>query len=384
MDPVIARFLDRNGTAPVPFSSFMAFALYDEVVGFYTATRSDRTGRAGGRSGDFLTSPEVGPLFGALVAERLDREWDALGNPTEFAVVECGAGPGALARSIAFAAPRCAEALRYVMVEVSAGQRALHGDHLDRWEGEVDGPDLDAFVASSGAGPRFVSSPALPTTVTGAVLANELLDNLPFDVVRHDGRGGCERLDVVVVDGALELVPVPVELDIDEGAILASARPGAWVPLPRAARLWVHEAFDRIERGALVVLDYGATTAELAARPDMGWLRTFTGNERGGHPLDDPGAQDITADVAIDQLALGRTPTLVTTQREWLTDLGIVRWVEEGRRIWKERAAAPDLVALRARSRVGESEALLDPDGLGGFLVLEWTADGTGRREADR
>jgi len=378
MDLVANRFLTvTNGTLRVPFSAFMDFALYDPEIGFYTSTRGGRSGRAGGARGDFVTSPEVGPLFGALLAERLDREWDALGRPSPFVVVECGAGPGTLARSIAFASPRCSTALRYLMVEISVEQRAEHGAHLDGWVGEVGASQLEEFIASADVGPRFASCSSMPASIVGVVVANELLDNLPFEIVRHDGRGAFERFDVELVghDGdepVFEFVTTVFEPERDEATILSTATAGEWTPLQRWARAWVRETIDRIERGTLLVIDYGATTADLAARPAMGWLRTFAGNERGGHPLDSPGTRDITADVAIDQVSIDHAPSLLTSQRAYLTDLGIEVLVEEGRRIWAERATAPDVAALRARSRIGEAEALTEAGGLGDFVVLEW------------
>ncbi|CAB4808847.1 unannotated protein [freshwater metagenome] len=107
----------------------------------------------------------------------------------------------------------------------------------------------------------------------------------------------------------------------------------------------------------------------------MGWLRTFIAQERAGHPLDAPGTCDITADIAIDQLATACEPSLVTTQREFLQRLGIADLVDEGRRVWSEKALAPDVEALRARSRIGEAESLLESGGLGDFVVLEWTVE---------
>jgi SAM-dependent MidA family methyltransferase len=144
------------------------------------------------------------------------------------------------------------------------------------------------------------------------------------------------------------------------------------VPYQPAARRWVAEVLRRLRAGRLLVIDYGATTPELGSRPSAGWLRTYRANQPGGHPLDDPGRQDITADVAVDQLQLDHPASRVRTQAELLRDLGIDELVEEGRRIWRERADAPDLAAIRARSRVREAEALLDPDGLGAFVALEW------------
>ena len=103
---------------PQPFSAVMELGLYDPEVGFYA------TGGRAGRRGDFLTSPEVGPLFGAVVARALDAWWDDAGRPTPWTVVDAGAGPGALARSLLAAAPRCLAALQVVLVERSPAQRA--------------------------------------------------------------------------------------------------------------------------------------------------------------------------------------------------------------------------------------------------------------------
>ena len=119
----IRAAIDAAGGA-IPFSEFQRLALYGPD-GFYTRP-VERVGRAGRRGGDFITSPEVGPLFGAVLARFLDAEWEGLGRPDPFTVVDAGAGPGTLARAVLAAAPRCAAALRYVAVEISESQRALH------------------------------------------------------------------------------------------------------------------------------------------------------------------------------------------------------------------------------------------------------------------
>jgi len=365
--PALAEHL--AGGRRITWPEYLEVALYDPVDGFYASG-----GRAGGRRGDFLTNPEVGPLFGAVVARMLDDVWERLGRPDPFVVADVGAGPGTLARTVRVAEPACAGSLLYLLVERSASQRAMHAEHLPGWMGERSGPELDTATTRplAGSGPAFASSEVLPARVTGVILANELLDNLPFDVVLRT-EGGAEH-ELLADDGQGELesipVPAPAQAASDLGAV--GAEPGMLVPWQPEARRWLADALDRLDRGRLVVLDYAATTPELGRRPFAGWLRTYRGNMAGGHPLDAPGTQDITADVAIDQLQLDHAATRVRRQAVWLVSLGLEDLVEEGRRVWSERAHAPDIEALRARSRVREAEALTDPGGLGGFVVLEW------------
>ncbi|MEJ5253998.1 MAG: SAM-dependent methyltransferase [Acidimicrobiales bacterium] len=371
----VAARIERYG--PLPFDEVVELALYDPEHGFY------QRGGSAGRRGDFITSPEVGPLFGAVLASALDCWWDELGQPDPFVVVECGAGVGTLALTIRAAAPRCLHVLTYVLVERSEALRAHQGDHLELTPPQLALPPargLDTGMAGEGrTGPCFVSLAELPTlTVQGVVLANELLDNLPFRLLQL-GVGGWEEVRVGLgADGGLTEVLVPAEAAHAElAARLAPQAPvGGRIPLQLAAVSWLRQVLALVERGRVVVFDYAAMTAELARRPKDSWLRTFRGHERGGPPLSDLGSQDITCDVAIDQLARVRPPSSVRTQAEFLRAHGIEALVEEGRRIWHERAAIGDLEALRGRSRVREAEALLDPSGLGTFDVLEWRLPG--------
>jgi SAM-dependent MidA family methyltransferase len=333
---------------PLPFSAVMDAALYDPDGGFYATV-----GRAG-RRGDFITSPEVGPLFGAVVARALDTWWDELGEPDPFTVVEAGAGPGTLARTILTAGPRCQRALHYVLVERAASQRALHADLASRTTAVVE------------------TRATLPTRDGPCVvLANELLDNLPCDLYERTAEGWAE-LRVAVRDDRLVGVLVPTDLtELD--ALAPDAKEGARVPWQIGAQDWLRSALALAGgAGRVVAWDYATTTAGLAGRPVEEWMRTYRGHQRGGHPLEDLGSQDVTCEVAIDQLSLVRPLSGDTSQADWLRSHGIDGLVEEARRVWRERAAIGDLDAMKARSRVNEAEALLDPMGLGAFRVLEW------------
>jgi SAM-dependent MidA family methyltransferase len=380
-----AAAIRRHG--PLPLDRVLDLALYDRETGFY-----ETGGRAGRRHGDFLTSPEVGPLFGAVVARALDTWWREMGEPDPFVVAEAGAGPGTLCATVLAARPACARALRYVLVERSAAQRRLHAARVRLEDAAlafapVD-PDTEAPVAGSSQGPICVSLPELPR-VAGpvVVLANELLDNLPFGLAARQGGAWHEvRADLDAgadARGRDRLVERLVPLDDDRAALLdrlvtapAGAPPpaeGARVPLQAAAREWLREALDVAGRGGrVVVIDYTATTVAMAARPQAEWLRTYRGHAQGRGPLDDLGDQDVTSEVALDQLALVRPPASDLSQADWLRRHGIEDLVDEGRRTWSERAHVADLAALAARSRVTEAAALLDPEGLGGFRVLEW------------
>lgn len=329
----------------IRFDEYMSRALYGPR-GFYTSG----LGRAG-RRGDFITAPEVGPLFGAVLARWLDATWDELGRPDPFTVVEAGAGPGTLARATLAARPRCSPALRYVAVEVAEPQRAAHPVGV---ESRADLP-ASPFV--------------------GVIIANELLDNLPFRLLVADG-GWREAWVAADGDRFVERLgrfeePIPFVLP-------ASPPLGARVPIVERAAEWVGQALGLLTAGRLLVFDYAvATTAELADRPWRGWLRTFAGQARGEHYLRAPGAQDITADVPLDQIvAVGGEP-VVRSQAQFLQRWGIADLVDQGRRAWALHASQPSVAALTMRSRATEAEALLDPAGLGGFHAVEWAHHST-------
>ncbi len=390
------RIAERIGAeGPIPVSEYVEACLYDPVDGFYTRRGG---GRAGRRLGDFVTAPEVGPLFGAVVARALDRWWRQYGSPERFTVVDWGAGPGTLARSVLKAQPDCltSGALRWLALDLSVAQRELHPKH--------------PTVTSAAHVPRDFICPG----DVGVVVANELLDNLPFDIVERID-GGWQELRVtgrqsepgdklsftlISSTAAPDLVD-----DLPDGAPI-----GARIPVQRAARRWVQAAIRLFDAGRVVVFDYGADTCTLARRSlrtaqgstpesepsasldeststgardveDFGWLRTHRHHSSNSSWLEYPGHCDITTDVALDQVQADQVAQ-VSTQAEFLQHHGIDQLVAQGRKRWTQRSHIGDLAALAARSCASEAAGLLDPDGMGSFSVLQWHCGASANADA--
>jgi len=181
--------------------------------------------------------------------------------------------------------------------------------------------------------------------------------------------GTWQEAYVAIGDGGsfVEVLRIPASLPV---GLPQLAPHGARVPVQTQAALWVADTLRLIESGRLVVFDYCTpTTSELANRPWREWLRTFRQHERGGHYLQSPGEQDITSQVVVEQLPVS---TSVATQADFLRDWGIDSLIGEGREYWSRHASAPDLAAMKMRSRVREAEALCDEGGLGSFTVVQW------------
>ena len=334
-DEITAAIAAAGGA--IPFSEYMQLALYGEC-GFYTTG-----GRAGRRGGDFITSPEVGPLFGTVIARALDAWWKELGSPSRFDVVECGAGPGTLARSILAAQPECANVMHYVAVEISASQRALHPKGVESRETMPDGP------------------------ITGVILANELLDNLPFRLFVFDGSWMEAFVSQASSGQFVEVLRTP---DVIPSCLPQTAPLGSRAPIQDAAASWVRDSLKKIDHGRLLLFDYCSTsTPEIALTPWREWLRTYRDQGRGTHYLSDPGSQDITTQVMLDQLPSGLT---TSTQVDFLTLWGIEELVREGTNYWEGMKNAPDVAAMKMRSRSSEASMLIGNLEMSKYTGLVW------------
>ena len=376
----IVERIRREG--PIPFDGFVEIALYGDD-GFFTRARG--AGRAGR---DFVTSPEVGPLFGALVARALDGWWRELDAPDPFLVVEAGAGRGRLARDVLAAEPECERALRYVLVERSPALRAAQHELLrvEPFEdalGPVVRTDDDAPLPVTGMGPIVTALDELPAVaLDGVVLANELLDNLPFRIVERTADGWAEVRVALDGDELVEtVVPALAELAAEADAVAADAvvPVGTRLPVPTrhhglAALVRDRAPPRRARRGRLRRDARGAGRARprrlVAHLPGARAGRsTARRARRSGHH--DRRARGVPR-------ARREPRRLPAHRRRHPGRVALVARHRSARRTdaratWEARAHVGDLEAVRHRSRVTEAAALVDPAGLGAHRVLVFT-----------
>jgi SAM-dependent MidA family methyltransferase len=326
---------------PLTFAEFMEAALYDPENGFFD-------GPVVGEGGDFVTSPHLSPVFGMLVAAQVEEFWELLGRPDPFDVIEVGAGDGTLARQILESlSPAVRGMTRYTAVDRSLAARSGLGR-----AGVAVAEDLGK----------------VPGPITGCILANELLDNLPFHRVRRTAEGLVELFVGWKDDGFVleEGVVSDPKLTFD----LPDLPVGAEWPVSPSALSLVDQARSVLSRGYVWIADY-------AARGQEGvWVHGYRRHRLEDDVLTGPGSRDITAGVDLEALTrhartLGLSVWGPVPQGQALLALGF--------RDLDHRAQARQVDAISRRRGIDairiysnrtRANLLLAHGGLGDFFVL--------------
>ena len=348
---IVARIQEEGA---ITFREFMALALYHPQLGYYCSPREKM-----GRGGDYLTSPEVSPIFGALVGRQLREMWDALGRPPAFPVTEAGAGTGVLCRDLLRWARRTApeffQVLAYTIVEVSPAlaerQRATLG--------------LEQALAQ-----RVRWAEGLPPDMEGCILSNELLDSMPVHRVAVQN-GQLREVFVAWHDSQFveELRPPSVpqiegyfrRLDLLPGE-------GCRAEVNLDALSWMREAAAALRRGFVLTFDYGYEASELFAPwREEGTLLCFYRHNPSSDPYARLGRQDMSSHVDFSSLQGAAEEASLSTlgmvsQAQFLANLGIVDALSP------PNEGDPSLEEYYARRRAVME--LLDPTGLGRIRVL--------------
>jgi SAM-dependent MidA family methyltransferase len=341
-------------SGPITFARFMAIALYDPDHGYYRGA----TNRPG-RSGDFLTAPELHPIFGGALSRQVAEVWHRLGRPNPFVLREYGAGSGTLAATIVDGlradGSALVDALAYEPVEVNAFRRAEIAERLG------------AFIRAGATAPSAV------TPFTGVVLANEFLDALPVHRVTRQGGRLVERF-VDWDEAGSRLVELPGEPSTPalaarlaaDGVELGNGQLGE---ICLDIEPWLAGVSQSLERGLVLVIDYGHPAPVLYDPARVGGsLRAYAGQRAHADPFVAIGRQDLTAHVDLTALeALARAVGLdvlgQVSQAELLVGCGLEELLD---RIRSNPATTME-EWLAARSAIAR---LLDPAALGGFPAV--------------
>jgi len=297
----------------IPFSRFMELALYAPGLGYYSAGASKF-----GAAGDFITAPEISPLFGRTLARQL-ADIMALSAPH---ILELGAGSGKLALDILTELERLEQLpASYSILEVSADlrqrQQALLRERL---------PHLAA---------RIQWLDALPVQISGAVIANEVLDALPVHLLRWSDsrvfeRGVASKGNNFIWEDRLPETPALLEL-----AQQISVPDDYLSEISLTARGLVSSLCDRLSNGALLFIDYGFGAREYYhPQRSSGTLMCHYSHHAHDDPFFLPGLQDITAHVdftAIAESAIDHGANLLgyTTQAHFLINGGITELISD-------------------------------------------------------
>lgn len=275
----------------LPFDRYMNLVLHAPGLGYYSAGSQKF-----GPEGDFVTAPEVSPLFAACLARPFA---EILRDIGEADILEVGAGSGILAaRLLPALVGLGASSGRYRILETSADLRA-------RQEAL-----LQPIADETGWSVEWLE--ALPRRAfRGILFANELLDAMPIHRLRRAGPGQLQALCVQRTEQGLSWAERPAEdprltrrvEEIVAGAAEAFA-PHYCFEINLAMEGWLAAAAQTLERGMLLLVDYGFPRREYYhPERDAGTLMCHYRHRAHGNPLVLPGLQDITAHVDFTALA---------------------------------------------------------------------------------
>jgi SAM-dependent MidA family methyltransferase len=285
-----------------PFDRFMAGALYTPGLGYY-ANASAKFGTMPSSGSDFVTAPELSPLFGRALAAQLVQAMDVCGVDELW---EFGAGSGALAEQLLQALGD--RVRRYTIVDLSGVLRARQRARLT------------AF------GERVQWADTLPSAMEGVVVGNEVLDAMPVQLLHWTGAEWQER--GVAVEGerfAWADRPTALRPPVDGPFV-----PGTVTELHRQAEAFVATLAERLQRGAAFFIDYGFPEAEYYhPQRQGGTLMCHRAHRADADPLADVGLKDITAHVNFTGIALaaqeaGLEVLGYTSQGRFLINCGLV------------------------------------------------------------
>jgi SAM-dependent MidA family methyltransferase len=289
----------------MPFDRFMSMALYEPGLGYY-AHQGRKFGAMPASGSDFITAPEMSPLFGRALAVQVAQALRACDSGE---IWEFGAGSGALAAQLLTELGDAVTA--YHVVELSAVLRQRQMQRLQPWAGRLHWHDR------------------LPDRLDGVVLGNEVLDAMPVQLLHWDCARWVER-GVGVVGGHFAWLDRPTALRPP----VADPAPGAVVEIHPQAEAFVRTLAGCMRRAAAFFVDYGFPEAEYYhPQRSAGTLMCHRAHRSDAEPLVDVGLKDITAHVNFSGIALaaqeaGLQVLGYTSQAHFLINCGLPQMMQ--------------------------------------------------------
>ena len=350
----------------IPFNRFMQMALYTPGLGYYAAgstkladARSDVADhQPSGKSaqtasypistsqpvstsspplvapkGDFVTAPQLTPLFGRTLARQIAEVLRATGTKD---ILEFGAGTGVLASDILQAMDDMGIAVRYQILEVSADLAMRQQARLASWGGSVQWIDR------------------LPDQFEGCIIGNEVLDAMPVEVFAWTPSGELVERGVSVSDNQFTWSDRPASAELTEAiASRCPAFPGYQSEINLQAEAWVRSLANCLTKGAAILIDYGFPSHEYYhPQRHRGTLMCHIQHRAHDDPFFAPGLQDITAHVdftAMAQAACKAGLDLLgyTSQARFLMNAGMTDELQRAARGLKPTALAQTNQAIQ-------------------------------------
>lgn len=312
--------IEKNG-GWISFAQYMELALYTPGLGYY----SGGSAKFGG-GGDFVTAPQISPLFGRVLARQFAEVLKQAGG----GILELGAGTGLLASQVLSELRALNVEAQYSILEVSGELRARQQETLREFS-----PSSQPFSHEGRRAEFILWLDSLPERFTGVIFGNEVLDALPVHLIHWTRKGPMERGVGIGESGfCWEDRPIADPLLLEKARAL-DLPDGYMSEINLAAPALIKSLAERLESGLLLFIDYGFGRSEYYhPQRHMGTLRAHYRH----HALDDPfflpGLSDLTAHVDFTAIAdVGLDSGLevcgYTTQASFLMAGGITHLLAE-------------------------------------------------------
>lgn len=307
----LKKRIQQNGK--ITFAEFMDIALYWSDKGYYTSNK----GRWG-VCGDYITNSDISPVFSKLLAAQLNQMWHILGGPSQFNVIEVGAGSGELSflieKTIKDLFPEFYRAVNFKLIDVSYASK--------------QGAKKDKFSFYS-------SMDEIGHGVTGCIISNELIDAFPVHQVIEIN--GLKEIYVGYKDEQfVEIIDEPSTLGLPDyfARLDIKLEHGQKAEVNLKTIDWIKSVGRLLDKGFVVTVDYGFPAKELFQPHRGSTLQCYYKHTMNDNPFQRIGYQDMTSKVDFTNLTkagreAGLEVTGFTTQFYFLMGLGVLEELKE-------------------------------------------------------